>query len=491
MGYRDPARWSPNSIRRETNGLIKTVGIDLAIGSGEHKVRCLDEKAQPCDGFTFETSSEGLAKLEERVFAQGENPIVVFEPTGLVWLQVAIYLRARHPDCRLVRVQTRKVAALRRYLRRSSKSDKVDALTLAKMPFVDSERLEPVYLPSAKIHAMQRLAKQRKRLETAIGKQKTIIGSVIDGYLPGIRRAFSNPWSVPARAFLCSRLNPMAVARATERALHVYLTKQRYHGEVDRAESHAVYLACQDVAKIYSLSLAAGSVDADFLDELQEQVSRDFRILSMLEAECDAIAQRLKELYLELHPSDNLRTIPGVGEHTAPIFLATIGDPQRFPSQAAFANYTGVVPAAKQSSQTEAKGLNMTKAGPAVLKWALFQSGQIGRRCDPQLAHVYYRQMVYHGKNHKQAMGAVMSHLAARVLSVLRENKPYELRDVMGKPISHDEARELISSMYRVPEDVRAERRRQKPTPRPEYPIKRRGMTFSSKNEAACAPQAV
>ena len=47
--------------------MIKSVGIDLAV-SGEHRVRCLDERAQPCDGFDFETSSDGLAKLEERIF---------------------------------------------------------------------------------------------------------------------------------------------------------------------------------------------------------------------------------------------------------------------------------------------------------------------------------------------------------------------------------------------------------------------------------------
>jgi transposase len=54
-----------------------------------------------CDGFSFETTTAGLAKLEERIFRDGANPIVVFEPTGLAWIAVAVYLRARHPDCHL------------------------------------------------------------------------------------------------------------------------------------------------------------------------------------------------------------------------------------------------------------------------------------------------------------------------------------------------------------------------------------------------------
>ena len=71
--------------------MIKSVGIDLA-GEGEHKVRCLDEKAQMCDGFSFDTSRAGLAKLEERIFSEDSNPIVVFEPTSLAWLLVAVYI---------------------------------------------------------------------------------------------------------------------------------------------------------------------------------------------------------------------------------------------------------------------------------------------------------------------------------------------------------------------------------------------------------------
>jgi hypothetical protein len=54
--------------------MIESVGINLA-GNGEHKVRCLDERAQMCDGFSFETTTEGLAKLEERIFTDGSNPL--------------------------------------------------------------------------------------------------------------------------------------------------------------------------------------------------------------------------------------------------------------------------------------------------------------------------------------------------------------------------------------------------------------------------------
>jgi transposase len=471
--------------------MIKSVGIDLA-SVGEHKVRCLDERAQMCDGFSFETTSEGLAKLEERIFSSNSKPIIVFESTGLAWLLVAVYLKARHPDSRLVRVQAQKVVALRKYLHRSSKSDKIDALTLAKMPFVDPEKLEEIYFPPAKIYAIQRLAHQRKRLESEIGGRKVRIGSIVDGYFPMLRQAFSDPWSAQARAFLHSRLNPLSVVRAGEKALHNFLTKARKHCRVEASvESHAVYLACRESASLYKASSSVGMIDADFFSALQDEISRELRLLEIEEDESAAIAKRLEKLYLELHPSDNLRTIPGVGDHTAPVFLAIVGDPRRFRSQASFANYCGIVPGANQSSDSEAKGLNMTKAGPAIMRWALFQAGQIGRSHDPQLAGIYYREMVHNGKNHMQAMGAVMSHLSARVLAVLREDKPYDIRDMEGRSVSREEARKLILAKYQVPEEIRKERRRRKTSISSNLPKKLREMLVPRVHEAAAAPQPV
>jgi len=469
--------------------MIKSVGIDL-VGIGEHKVRCLDERAQMCDGFSFDTTRAGLAKLEERIFSNGSNPVIVFEPTGLAWLLVAVYLKSQHPDSRLVRVQAQKVVALRKYLNRSSKSDKIDSLTLAKMPFIDPEKLEEIYFPPAKIYAIQRLARQRKRLENDIAGRKKRIGSIVDGHFPGIRSAFSDPWSAHARAFLRSRLNPLAVVRSGEKALCAFLSKARKHCRIEASvESHGVYLVCREVAALYKASSSIKTIDNDFFSALQDEISRELRLMEIEETESAAIAKRLEKLYLEIHPSDNLRTIPGVGDHTAPVFLATIGDPARFRSQSSFANYCGIVPGANQSSDSEAKGLRMTKAGPAIMRWALFQAGYIGRSHDPQLACVYYREMVHNGKNHMQAMGAVMSHMSARVLAVLREDKPYELRDKDGRPVSREEARKIILTRYQVPEEIRRERRRRKTAGNPGLQKKLREMLVPREHEAAVAPQ--
>src|SRR3990170_1613165 len=379
--------------------LIRSVGIDLS-RTGSHQVRCLDEQAKPCDSFSFDSTLEGLEKFEKRVFSNSDTPTIIFEPTGLAWIPMAVYLRARHPECQMVKARLQKVAALRRYLRSYTKSDRVDGVTLAKMPFIDAEQLDEAYLPPAEYHSLQRLTRQRERLMKSITIRKNRIGSIVNGY--------------------------------------------------------------QKLAEFYEKSKAAGMINEDFFDDLQDEIACELRLMETEEAEVERVSVRIEELYGHLHPSDYLRSIPGIGVRTAQVFLAIIGDPHRFRSQSAFANWTGVVPGARQSAGTEGKGLRMTKAGPSLMKRALFQAGDIARRYDPQLAHLYYREMVHHGKTHLQAMGAVMSQLGARIMAVLREGRPYELRDTQGRPISDRGARDLIRSEHKVPEETRQARRHRK-----------------------------
>ncbi len=463
---------------------IHSVGIDFH--QGQHRVCCLDDRAQSCNSFSFQTSPEGLATLEEHIFKDSSNPVVVFEPAGIPWLTVAAYLRSQHPDCRLVKAKMQKVAALRKYLRGPVKSDRIDALTLAKMPFIDPEQMEEVYLPPAEIHALQRLTRQRKRLQQEIAGRKVRIETIIDGYLPCLRKTFSSPWSTQIRAFLKSRFNPFGVIRDGEKALHSFLNKATYREKESRVESHEIFQICQAMVNICEASAIATTINEDFFIELQDEVAREFRLMETAEAESESLESRIAEIYHKLHPSNNLCTIPGVGERTAPIFLATIGDPARFHNQSAFANWTGAVPRSRQSSNMEAKGLRMTKAGPSIMRMALFQSADIGRRFDPQLAAIYYREMVNNGKNHKQAMGALMSHLGARVWKVLRDDRPYELKDNKGKSIHRDDAKRLILTQFSVPEDVRRDRRR-----RNSKIGKIKETEAYRTNEAAKAPQPV
>jgi hypothetical protein len=106
-------------------------------------------------------------------------------------------------------------------------------------------------------------------------------------------------------------------------------------------------------------------------------------------------------------------------------------------------------------ANSEAKGLHITQAGPDLIKKFAYLDAEIARRWDPQMAAIYYDQMMNKGKHHKQAVCACATHLLDRILAVLREDKAYEVRNVDGTPVTAKQARAIIAEHCTVPQEVR------------------------------------
>jgi transposase len=438
-----------------------SIGIDLSI-NGAHDCTVLDAAGQPVQRFSFDSSAAGLYKLEQRIRAIDPShgaPVVIMEPTGLAWFLPCLYLRAQHPEVKVVRIKTSKVAALRRYLKRDAKSDRLDSLTLAKMPLVDPEELYAVDLPPAALQGLDRMTRQRARLIENLVGRKNRLQALLRGYLPGLMDVVGKPWEPAFRAVITVTLNPFALARQSVPALRKALRDKLSRDVLPAGLVPQLLAACEQLTRLYHPIVETGLLTETFFDDVRDEVARELRLMDMELHELEELEAAIARRYREVAPEDHLGTLKGLGPVTAPTLLAAVGTPQRFHSQAAFRGWTGVVPHARQSADSDAKGLTMTKAGPRRVKLALYQAAEIARRWDPQLAKIYYDQMVHKGKPHYKAIGAVMSHLASRIHAVLTEQRDYVLRDVDGRDVTAREARTIIQTKYRVPTEIRAERR--------------------------------
>ena len=142
-----------------------------------------------------------------------ETLTVVMEPTGLAWFPIALFLRARFPQAVLVRAKEQKVVGLRRFLGAHSKSDRLDASTLAKLPLLDPEHLTPLVLPSPEMESLDRLTRRRDRLAASIGTRKTRISALLLGWFPGLWDCFEDLWNPRARWVYRQKLNPCQLAK--------------------------------------------------------------------------------------------------------------------------------------------------------------------------------------------------------------------------------------------------------------------------------------
>ena len=104
----------------------------------------------------------------------------------------------------------------------------------------------------------------------------------------------------------------------------------------------------------------------------------------------------------------------------------------------------------------------MSKAGNRLLRTTLVRAADNARRVDPQLARIYYLQMVERGKDHLGAVCVVAAHLAERAWTVMNRGMPYVLCDTDGTPVTAEQAKAIIAERFTVPEEVRRRRRSKK-----------------------------
>jgi hypothetical protein len=431
---------------------MRTIGLDLAVQTA-HKAVVLDECGHFCTPIlTVHTRPGELDHLLAR--ARDGAPSIevqlVMEPTGMAWFPIAVYYARQAVPIYLVNSQ--EVADLRRYYTRHAKSDRIDARVLARLPLVNPDKLHRLVLPAATTFACQRACKQLDHFATQITAVKNRLQAIDRFAWPGLEEAvFADPFAPAARFFREHYYDPRQLVQLGANAIRQQWEASALSADDGDAWVEPLLALAQQVLTLYG-------TDSQFLDfeQLQAEVQRDQAWLTWLEQQHYTLRMRtLRPLYRAVHPSRNLETLKGVGQDSAAVYASFIGDPRRFRSTRLFRGWTGMVPSSNQSAESEAKGLHLTQAGPDLIKKYAYLDAEIARRYDPQIAALYYDQMMRKGKHHKQAVCACATHLLDRVLAVLRADKAYELRDVDGTALTGQQARERIVEHYTVPLEVR------------------------------------
>lgn len=434
---------------------MRTIGLDLAI-SGTHKAVIADEQAHFISPvIRLSTDPDDLDRLVRRARegAEPDEPLrVVMEPTGSMWRPVASYFIQRGVTVHLVKTQ--QVADLRKYYSKHSGSDRISAEVLVRLPWVDPESLRPLHLIGADFLTGQRWCRQQKELTDLITAVKNRIQAWERAFWPGLEAVVDDLWAPWMRRWREEWYDPWQLRDADTARLTAFLIE----AGADPEDAGHLAAGLQDVARravgLFGTPQGKHSPYVDYVT-LQEQVLRELRVMALYEEEQEAVEQKKYELYRQLYPERHLESLRGVGVGGAAVYFFFIADVSRFARQKQFRGWHGVVPKSDQSGDAEKKGLGVTKAGPALVKYYAYVNADVARQWDPQIAKIYYDQMVNKGKHHSQALCCCATHLLDRVRAILRDDRPYELRDVDGSPVTWEEARAIVLERYKVPEEVR------------------------------------
>ena len=434
---------------------MRTLGVDLAI-TGTHKAVVVDEQGNAIGSvMRFRTDPAELDAVLRRARqgADEDEPLrVVMEPTGLAWLPVASYFIQRGVTVYLV--NTQQVFDLRKFYSKHAGSDRISARVLARMPWVNPDGLHPLSLADADHLSGQRWCKQQEELTGRMTAIKNRVQAWERAFWPGLEEVVDDlfvPW---VRRWREVWYDPWQLQGVETEPLAAFLVE----AGADPEEAEGLAAGLQAVARravaLFGTPQGGPSPYVDYAT-LQDQVLRELRLLAYYEAEHQAVRRQVQQLYRQVYPDRDLESMKGVGPDGAAVYVFFVGNVERFTSQKKFRGWSGLVPQSDQSGDAEKKGLRITHAGPDLIKKYAYINAEVARQWDPQIAAIYYDQMVNKGKHHVQAVCCCATHLLDRIRAVLRDRRPYELWDVDGTPVTWQEARAIIAERYQVPEEVR------------------------------------
>ncbi len=433
----------------------RIVGLDLGIAT-DHTAVVLDEsgaelarrRVQPT-----RASFEGLRAVALAGAPEGTIVEVVIEPTGPAWLPVAVFFGAAGD--RVYRVSSQRAADLRRYFRRHHKTNRIDATTLARMAIVEGDALRAVELARGHAAVLDREVRVTERLTEEIATRKRRIRDLARQLMPTSAAALSRQLSRSDLEVLRAWGNPKDLVGAGVEAIDA-LIQEVGRGMHGRAKAEAFVAAASEALALY------GDTDAVPFEALAADLATEIALLEALEAARAPHERRREELYNKVDHDGLARSLPGIGDKGAPLAVAVVARAGRFRDADAFCSFTGLVPRASETGETDHKGQAMTKAGNRKLRRMLYRAADTARKEDPQLARIYWVQMVERGANHTKALSVVAAHLARRLWRTLERQTPYVVRDIDGNPVTGTEAKRIIAERWTVDEQTRRRRRSKK-----------------------------
>ena len=166
------------------------VGIDLGRKSAHDAVVMRRETGLEIGrGFRFTSSPEGFDKLFRRIGAvlNADEPVdFVIDSPGRAWIPVAAVLKAR--GFRVYRPSAYRVKKVRQAGNRKNKTNRIDAIALARCLMSYPKDTALVFLPQGDHARLDQIVRQRDRVVDSLARRKQRIQDLCEAVNPGLTK---------------------------------------------------------------------------------------------------------------------------------------------------------------------------------------------------------------------------------------------------------------------------------------------------------------
>ena len=241
----------------------------------------------------------------------------------------------------------------------------------------------------------------------------------------GHRVTIANPKQI--KAYGESRLNRTKTDRADALLIAQFCAERRPKPwtppspEVERLQAFA--------RRIEALDQMLGQ-EHNRLETAPTHLSDDITAhIDFLKQQRKALLEQIQD-HIDYHPGlkqqrDLITSIPGIGEKSAAVILAELGDVSIFKSARQLAAYAGLTPREHTSGTSIRKKPRLCKIGNARLRKALFMPALAAISYN-EVIQVFRQRLLDSGKKKILIVGAIMHKLLRIIFGVLKSAKPFD-----------------------------------------------------------------
>jgi len=312
---------------------------------------------------------------------------------------------------------------------RKVKNDKKDALSIAKIGKFQNIKLSQGI--SLDIFLLRSLIREYYKLTDTCSTFKKKLSADLRVIFPGYNTVFSNTTSLSSIAILSKYPSPKAVLDAPKDAiLDILITKSK----------KGVLWAKKVYSNLYNIASEANVIGLP-LPGLSIKITSKIALINAIESETLSLLNEIRNLLNSTTFPKQIKTniklltsIPGIGELTAITLVAEIGDINGFIKPKHLVAFFGIDSSVNESGNFKGNQNKISKRGTRIGRRALYAVALASIRKNRNGVPINkvlldYYQTNLKGKKSKVALVAIMHKILNYIFAVLRNQKPFELRD--------------------------------------------------------------
>lgn len=385
------------------------VGIDIS--QDFFDISLINEKEEILLNKKFDMNIKGFELLEEVLSNYSkEELLLTMESTGIYHFNLLEYLSSR--EYKVSSVNPLKINAFIKSISlRKTKTDEKDAVKIAIFSKKNKETL--VLHKKEDVNNLKSLVRERETLVEEISKVKTQIKTLLSQSFRELNKEV-DVFSKSILNILLKYPSINSIQKAKEYELEKIL---------NNTGGRKVSISAGRLKELANESI--GSKDENFGIILVSKI----KILLAFEESLEVIEQAIdKGIKKDENLSESvelLESIAGIGNISAKIFVAELGNIDNFSSRKKLSAYIGIDPGIKQSGKSINVNGRISKKGNKYLRKKIYLMAISVVKYNTVFKE-YFLKKKSEGKKYKQAIIAVANKLIRLIFSILLHRRKFE-----------------------------------------------------------------